>query len=122
MAALVAIGLFTGLLTVLSIDGALYERWNDATHLRNLYKGWVLDGSPYPVPEPQKYGYSSAGTSFVYTASYVIGGQTFRCLFAYREYTHPTVFAITTNGVVLVLREHGSARLMWIHKARGAAW
>jgi hypothetical protein len=119
---LILVGLFVGLLTVLTVDGTLYERWKDATHLRNLYRGWVLDGSPYPIPEPKKYGYSSAGTGYVYTASLVIDGQTYRGLFAYREYSQPTVFAITTNGVCLVLREDGSARLMWIHKTRGAAW
>jgi hypothetical protein len=66
--------------------------------------------------------YSNSGTSYVYSASQVIDGQTYHGLFAYREYAQPTVFAITTNGICLVLRDDGSARLMWIHKTRGAAW
>jgi len=119
---LVVAVLFIVLLTVLAVDGRLYERWSDATHLRILYKSWVLDGSPFPIPDPQKYGYSSDGTSYVYIASQVIDGQRYQGLFAYRKYTQPTVFAITTNGVCLVLRDDGSARLMWIHKTRGAAW
>jgi hypothetical protein len=121
-ATLVAVGLLVALFAVLTVDGTLYERWRVATHLRGLYKGWVLDGSPYPVPEPLKYGSSSAGTAYVYTVSQFIDGRTCQGLFAYRDYARPTVFAITTNGICLVLRDDGSARLMWIHKTRGAAW
>ena len=121
-ALLVAVVLFVGLLVVLSVDGRLYERWRDATHLRNLYRSWVREGSPYPIPDPQKYGYSNSGTSYVYSASQVIDGQTYHGLVAYRTYAQPTLFAITTNGICFVLRDDGCARLMWIHKTRGAAW
>jgi hypothetical protein len=119
-ALLVLVGLFAGLLAVLTVDGTLYERWKDATHLRSLYRSWVLDGSPHPIPEPQKYGYSSAGTAYVYAASQVIDGQTYRGLFAYREYTQPTVFAITTNGVCLVDSQDKRCSMVTVNKPDGA--
>ncbi len=118
----VLFGLAAGLLGLLTVDGTLYERWREVMYLRNLQEGWVLDGSPRPVPAPQKYGYSNSGTTYVYAASQTVGGQTYGGLFAYRPNSEATVFVITTNGVPLVIREDGSARLVWVHKTRAAAW
>ena len=111
-----------GFLGFVEIEGRLYGRFRDAVQLRLLHRSWVLDGSPYPIPDPLKYGRSNLGTSYVYTASHTIGGQAFQGLFAFREHTQPTVYVITTNGECLVLQDGGNARLMWIKKSGGAAW
>lgn len=115
-------GLLTALLVVLEIDGRLHERWKHATNLCMLHKSWILDGSPQPIPDPRRYGSSDSGTAYVYTASQVMDGQTYGGLFAFHPYGQPNVFAITTNGVCLVLQKDGGARRMRIHKTRGAAW
>jgi hypothetical protein len=120
--ALIVVVLFIALLAVLGIDGRLYERWRSAMVLRGAYKVWIRDGSPQPVPAPIKYGYASWGTSRVDSVSFVIDGHTYQGLYEFRDYTRPDHLAVTTNGVFLVLRDDGSARLLWIHKTRAAAW
>lgn len=119
---LAAVSVLAGLLLILTADGTLYERWKAVMLLKNLQKSWVLDGSPRPFPDPQKYGYSNSGTAYVYAASQPIGGRTYGGLFAYRPYGGASVFVITTNGVPLLIRENGTSRLVWVHKTRGAAW
>jgi hypothetical protein len=121
-AVLLVAGLSVALLVVLSVDGRLYERWKCMMVLRNDYSAWVRDGSPYPIPDPTKYGQPNWGTTYVDSVSYMIDGIHYRGLYAIRDYTRPDHLAVTTNGVFLVLRDDGSARLLWIHKTRGAAW
>jgi hypothetical protein len=120
--AAVVVALFMGLVAVLGIDGRLYERWRSMNVLRDEYRAWVLEGSPRPVPDPIKYGYASWGTSRVDSVSYMIDGHAYQGLYEFRDYTRPDHLAVTTNGAFLFLRDDGSARYLWIHKTRAAAW
>ena len=116
--ALVLIAFFV----VVIVDGEAYDRWRHANHLRMLQQAWLRDGSPEP-PQVEKYvGPSASSTSFVYTASHVIDGRTYQGLFAHRSIPRFGTFVITRSGEVIVVEDSGQARLLRIHKTRGAAW
>ncbi|HMO64745.1 MAG TPA: hypothetical protein PKC18_16880 [Lacipirellulaceae bacterium] len=109
-------------LAVLIVDGEAYDRWRHANHLRMLQQAWVRDGSPEP-PQVERYvGPSASSTSFVYTASHVINGRTYQGLFAHCSIPRFGTFVITRSGEVIVVEDSGEARLLRIHKTRGAAW
>ena len=103
---------------VLCIDGAAYDRWRYAHHLRIIYETWQADGAPDPQNWPRYELYSKK--AFIYTQTHVVAGQTQQCLFA------TTVgggqFTITRDGSVLVVDRTGEARLLRIHKTKAAAW
>ena len=114
--------LFVGLVVVLEIDGSAYERWKSANILRNQHRGWVQAKSPLPPPDPTNYAWASWGTSYVYSASHTVEGQTYQGLFAFRAYDWPHYYAIATNGVVLDLGDKKGVRLLRFTKGKAAAW
>jgi len=113
---------FAVLLTILGIDGAMYDRWRSANWLQNLHRAWLQDGAPLPA-DPNKYGHRSSGTTYVYTASHLISGTNYFCLFAFKgEHVPPNHFAVTTNGLVLVLDDPARVRLLHFSKRGAGAW
>ena len=110
------------LFALLAMDGDAYDRWRHAHHLRMIHQAWRKDGSPEP-PQVERYvGASSSSTTFVYSASQVIGGHTYQGLFAYRTTLVADTFVITRTGEVFVIDDSGRARLLRIHKTKAAAW
>ena len=107
---------------VIVIDGEGYDRWRHVRHLRYMRDAWVRDGSPEPPDVARYVGPSLSSTTFVYTASHVIDGQTYTGLFAHRSYPRFGTFVITRTGEVIVVDDGGRARLARIHKTRAAAW
>ena len=113
---------FVVIFAVIVIDGEGYDRWRNVRELRYLRAGWVRDGSPEP-PDASKYaGHSSSSTSFVYTASHVIDGQTYTGLFAHRSYPRFGTWVITRTAEIIVVDDGGNARLARVHETRAAAW
>ena len=107
---------------VIVIDGEGYDRWKNVRELRHLRDAWVRDGSPEP-PDVMRYaGRSSSSTSFVYTASHVIGSRAYTGLFAHRSYPRFGTWVITRTGEIIVIDDGGHARLARIHKTRAGAW
>lgn len=108
---------------VICIDGEAYDRWRLVHHLRVTRDAWVRDGSPEP-PDVAKYiGPSLSSTTFVYTASHVIGGHTYTGLFAHRPIpSRFGTFVITRTGEVIAVDDGGRARLVRVHKTRAGAW
>lgn len=107
---------------VIVIDGEGYDRWRNVRELRYLRDAWVRDGSP-EAPDAARYvGRSTSHTSFVYTASHVIDGQTYTGLFAHRSYPRFGTWVITRTGEIIVVDDGGHARLARVHKTRAAAW
>jgi hypothetical protein len=113
---------FVGFVALLHIDGQAYDRWRSASFLQNQHRSWSKDGAPWPPPNPTNYGWTSSGTSFVYTASHVIDGKIYYSLFAFRAYDSRHHYAITTNGVVLDLGDKKGVRLLQFTKGKAAAW
>jgi len=107
---------------VIVIDGEAYDRWRHVHHLRITRDAWVRDGSPEPPDIARYVGSSLSSTTFVYTASHVIDGQTYNGLFAHRSIARFGTFVITRTGEVIVVDDAGRARLVRIHKTRAGAW
>ena len=108
---------------VIVIDGECYDTWRHVHHLRYMRDAWIRDGSPEP-PEVSRYiGASRSSTTFVYTASHVIDGQSYPGLFAHRSIPpFRGTFVITRTGEVILLDARGQTRRVWIHKTKAAAW
>lgn len=107
---------------IIVIDGEGYDRWRNVRELRYARDAWVRDGSPEP-PDLSRYTRSSASsTTFVYTASHVVDGQTYTGLFAHRSYPRFGTWVITRTGDIIVVDEAGRARLARVHRSRAAAW
>jgi len=113
---------FVVFFAVIVIDGEGYDRWRNVRELRYLRAEWVRDGSPEPPDATAYAGRSGYTTSFVYTASHVIGNQTYTGLFAHRSYPRFGTWVITRTGEIIVVDDGGHARLARIHKTRAAAW
>lgn len=110
------------LFAVIVIDGEGYDRWRNVHELRNLRDAWLRGGSPEP-PDVTKYaGGSSSSTSFVYTASHLVGSQTYTGLFAHRSHPRFGTWVITRTGEIIVVDDGGHVRLARVHKTRAAAW
>lgn len=118
----VLVVLFVGMVVVLEIDGSAYERFKCASVLRNQHREWVKAGSPLPPPNPTNYVWAGWGTSYIYSASLTVEGQTYQGLYAFRAYDWPHYYAITTNGVVLDLGDKKGVRLLRFRKGKAAAW
>jgi hypothetical protein len=114
--------LFLALLTILTIDGRAYERWKSANVLRTQHHAWIKEGAPWPPPNPTNYVRASWGTSYLYNASHIVDGERCQGLYAFRAHDWPHHYAITTNGVVLVLGEKNGIRLLRFTKEKAAAW
>ena len=107
---------------VIVIDGEGYDRWRNVRELHYLRDAWIRDGSPEPPDATRYVGRSSSSTSFVYTASHIVGSQTYTGLFAHRSCPRFGTWVITRNGEIIVVDDGGHARLARVHKTRAAAW
>ena len=117
----VAVG-FALWFTVLGIDGTRYDRWRSAHWLQDLHRGWLKDGAPLPA-DPNNYGHTSVGTTYVYTAAHMISGTNYYGLFAFKGvHIQPNHFAVATNGAILVLDDPAGVRLLHFSKRGAGAW
>jgi hypothetical protein len=115
---------FVVLARILGIEETRYHRWSNANWLQNLHRGWLRAGAPLPA-DPNNYGSINIGTTYVYTASHVIGGSNYYGLFAYEGEEHfppPNHFAVATNGAILVLDDPAGVRLLHFSKRGAGAW
>jgi hypothetical protein len=102
---------FVGFVIMLEVHWRDVERSGAARYLRSLWRAWQRDGSP-DIFDPSKYGYTTAGTTYIYTASVALDGQTASGLLAFHRYRgeyHGT-FVITRAGQVVELDSDGRIR------------
>jgi hypothetical protein len=114
-AALVLVVALFALLVVLIGDRASDGEWSVDLDLRIARDYWVKAGSPDDPSQYVKYmGQASGRTTYVYTNMHVIGGRTYRGLFALRwpEALPGRTFAITKAGEVLILQGSGAVQLI----------
>jgi len=115
--------LLLGFVMLLSIDGIAYERWKAAMHLRMSLKAWQNDGAPEPFNVLHYGGRSAGSTTSLSSASFMIDGRTYQPLLSYRwRQRHDETFFITKDGDVLIQPDGKDARILKIHKTKGAAW
>jgi hypothetical protein len=111
-----------GLITILAIDGRMYERWRGAQELKQLRAYWLREGKPEvskwePVSSSGWHGKLS-----VHIRLYKTPVREYTTLFHYVDDHAKHPLAITKEGDILVLKKDGSARSIWMHPTRGAAW
>ena len=108
--ALIALA-FAGFVLVSEIHWRGVERQGATMHLRAMWRSWQKDGSP-EVFDPARYGHSSAGTTYVYTASVSFDGQPTQGLLAFRRYhgDYHGLYVVTRAGEVVELESDGRVR------------
>jgi hypothetical protein len=95
-------------------DRASDGEWSISLNLRIARDYWVKAGSPDdPAPYAKFMGWCPSGTNGVFNVTQVIGGHTYRGLFADREQALPgRTLAITRDGDVLILEDSGAVKLI----------
>ena len=111
--ALVLLASATSILVYLS-NRASDGEWSTAIFLRIARSKWVEAGSPDdPSPYLKHLGWTAGGTNYVYATVQVVGGHTYRGLFAMRDKRLPRrTLAITKDGEVLILEDSGAIKLI----------
>jgi hypothetical protein len=87
------------------------ERQGVTIHLHSMWRSWQKDGAP-EVFDAARYGYYTAGTTYLYAASVTVDGQVARGLLAFRRNhgDYHGLYVVTRAGQVLELESDGRVR------------
>ena len=118
-AALIAL---IALVVVLAIDGAMYERWKGAQELKILYQRWSKEGRPEPSSWQPAKAEAWHGAYSVDNRTYTTRAVNVTSLFNYADDHRKHPLFITADGSIFVIKDNKTARPLWQHETRAAAW
>jgi hypothetical protein len=118
---ILAFGLLA-LITVLGIEGEMFERWLGAHELQRLRAEWIKEGQPEPSTWQRASWDGRRGKLEVHIDHYKTPVRDYISLFRYVDDHRKHPLAITKDGDILILKNPSAIRTIWMHPKKAAAW